>query len=60
MRSFRIIACTGICKVGYLKLGADILHINCWHSKTFYPHNFSTFPIIVNVIQHVVCEAISP
>lgn len=42
-------------KENYLQLSADIFHINCGHTKTLYPDSLSMFPVIMNIIQHVVC-----
>lgn len=33
---------------------ANVVHVQCWHSQTFDPHSFCTFPMVVDVIKHVV------
>jgi|SRR6185312_11184425 len=34
---------------------ADVVHVKCWHSQTFDPHSFCTFPVVVDVFKHIVC-----
>lgn len=38
----------------YLKLGADILHVNSGDPETLNPDRFSKFPMIMDIIQHVM------
>lgn len=40
-----------------LKVKANIVHIKRWHTQTLDPHSFSPFPMVVNVIQHVMSDS---
>ena len=43
-----------------LELTAHILHIDRRHTKAFHPDPLAMLPVVVNVIQHVMSEPISP
>lgn len=36
---------------------AYIVHVKSWHSQAFDPNSFCTFPVIVDVINHIVCHS---
>lgn len=38
----------------YLELGAHIFHVNSGDTHTLYPDCLSMFPMIMNIIKHVV------
>lgn len=43
-----------------LKVEANIIHIKGWHTQALDPHSFSPFPMVVDVIQHVVSNSSHP
>lgn len=39
----------------YLQLHAHIFHIKSRHTHALYPDRLIMLPVIMNIIQHVVC-----
>lgn len=37
-----------------LEMETYIVHIKSWHPKTFDPNSICTFPVVVDVIKHIV------
>lgn len=43
-----------------LKVEDNVLHVESWDTKTFDTNSFSVFPVVVDVIEHIVSQTISP
>lgn len=43
-----------------LELGTNIIHVHSWNTHAFDSNCFSKFPMIMNIIQHIVSQTIPP
>lgn len=43
-----------------LQMEADVIHVKSRHSQALDPHSFGSLPVIVDVVQHIVCDSALP
>lgn len=43
-----------------LKVEDNVLHVESWDTETFDTNSFSVFPVVIDIIEHIVSQTVSP